>query len=45
MTDLIEFCQTHAMLMVTVADLIKYRLQHERYIHRAAEAHAADRLR
>jgi 3,4-dihydroxy 2-butanone 4-phosphate synthase/GTP cyclohydrolase II len=26
------------MLMVTVADLIRYRLQHERYIHRVAES-------
>jgi 3,4-dihydroxy 2-butanone 4-phosphate synthase/GTP cyclohydrolase II len=24
--------------MLTVADLIRYRLQHERYIHRVAEA-------
>ena len=36
--DLVEFCKVHGLLMVTVADLIRYRLQHERYIHRVAEA-------
>jgi 3,4-dihydroxy 2-butanone 4-phosphate synthase/GTP cyclohydrolase II len=35
--DLIEFCKHHGLLMLTVADLIRYRLQHERYIHRVAE--------
>src|SRR3977135_4520062 len=28
--DLVEFCRIHGLLMVTVADLIRYRLQHER---------------
>ena len=28
----------HGLKMVTVAELIRYRLQHERYIHRVAEA-------
>ena len=36
--DLVEFCRTHEMKMVTVADLIRYRLQNERYIHRVAES-------
>jgi 3,4-dihydroxy 2-butanone 4-phosphate synthase/GTP cyclohydrolase II len=36
--DLIEFCRLHQLLMMTVADLIRYRLQHERYIRRVAEA-------
>ena len=36
--DLVEFCKVHGLLMVTVADLIRHRLQHERYIHRVAEA-------
>jgi 3,4-dihydroxy 2-butanone 4-phosphate synthase/GTP cyclohydrolase II len=36
--DLVGFCSEHGLLMVTVADLIRYRLQHERYIHRVAEA-------
>jgi 3,4-dihydroxy 2-butanone 4-phosphate synthase/GTP cyclohydrolase II len=35
--DLVKFCEEHGMKMVTVADLIRYRLQHERYIHRIAE--------
>jgi 3,4-dihydroxy 2-butanone 4-phosphate synthase/GTP cyclohydrolase II len=36
--DLIEFCKLHNLLMLTVADLIRYRLQNERYLHRVAEA-------
>ena len=36
--DLIEFCKTHGLKMLTVAELIRYRLQHERYIHRVAES-------
>src|ERR1700756_889502 len=36
--DLIEFCRTHEMKMLTVAELIRYRLQHERYVHRVGEA-------
>jgi 3,4-dihydroxy 2-butanone 4-phosphate synthase / GTP cyclohydrolase II len=35
--DLIEFCQTHSMKMLTVADLIRYRMQNERYVHRVGE--------
>ncbi len=37
-SDLVGFCAEHKLLMVTVADLIRYRLQHERYIHRVAES-------
>src|SRR5580692_1395137 len=36
--DLVKFCETHNLKMVTVADLIRYRLQNERYIHRVAES-------
>src|ERR1700735_1573852 len=36
--DLVKFCEEHKMKMVTVADLIRYRLQNERYIHRVAES-------
>ena len=36
--DLLKFCELHGMKMVTVADLIRYRLQNERYIHRVAES-------
>jgi 3,4-dihydroxy 2-butanone 4-phosphate synthase/GTP cyclohydrolase II len=35
--DLIKFCAEHGLKMLTVASLIRYRLQHERYIHRVAE--------
>jgi 3,4-dihydroxy 2-butanone 4-phosphate synthase/GTP cyclohydrolase II len=35
--DLIKFCAEHKLKMLTVASLIRYRLQHERYIHRVAE--------
>jgi 3,4-dihydroxy 2-butanone 4-phosphate synthase/GTP cyclohydrolase II len=36
--DLIEFCKTHSMKMLTVAELIRYRMAHERYVHRVGEA-------
>ena len=36
--DLIQFCELHGLKMITVAELIRYRLQHERYIRRVAEA-------
>ena len=36
--DLIQFCAEHGLKMLTVAELIRYRLQHERYITRAAES-------
>jgi len=36
--DLISFCSEHGLKMLTVASLIRYRLQHERYIQRVAEA-------
>src|ERR1039457_5559173 len=36
--DLIEFCRNHEMKMLSVAELIRYRMQHERYVHRVGEA-------
>ena len=36
--QLIEFCERHGLKMLTVADLIRYRMRHERYVRRAAEA-------
>jgi 3,4-dihydroxy 2-butanone 4-phosphate synthase/GTP cyclohydrolase II len=36
--QLSEFCREHGMKMLTVADLIRYRMQHERYVRRVAEA-------
>jgi 3,4-dihydroxy 2-butanone 4-phosphate synthase/GTP cyclohydrolase II len=35
--DLVKFCSEHGLKMLTVASLIRYRLQNERYIHRVAE--------
>jgi len=32
-----EFCKRHGMKMISVADLIRYRLRHERFIRRIAE--------
>ncbi len=36
--QLLEFCRAHGLKMLTVADLIRYRMQHERYVRRIAEA-------
>jgi len=38
MPDLKEFCRLHNMKLLTVADLIRYRMQHERYVRRIAES-------
>jgi 3,4-dihydroxy 2-butanone 4-phosphate synthase/GTP cyclohydrolase II len=35
--DLIPFCREHKLRMLTVAELIRYRLRNERYIVRAGE--------
>src|ERR1700677_4076524 len=35
--QLVEFCKKHSLLMTSVAELIRYRMQHERYIHRRSE--------
>jgi 3,4-dihydroxy 2-butanone 4-phosphate synthase/GTP cyclohydrolase II len=32
-----EFCEQHGLKMISVADLIRYRLHHERFIRRYAE--------
>ncbi len=36
--DLIAFCREHNLKMVTVAEVIRYRMQNERYIHRIGES-------
>jgi len=36
--DLIEFCRQHGLKMLTVAELIRYRMENERYVHRIGEA-------
>ena len=35
--ELEAFCEHHGLKMVTVAELIRYRLENERYVHRFAE--------
>jgi 3,4-dihydroxy 2-butanone 4-phosphate synthase / GTP cyclohydrolase II len=35
--ELMQFCDRHAIKIISVADLIRYRLQHERVISRQAE--------
>ncbi len=36
--DLIEFCTRHGLKMLTVAEIIRYRMTNERYVHRVGEA-------
>ncbi len=36
--DLIEFCRRHSLKMLTVAELIRYRMENERYVARVGEA-------
>jgi 3,4-dihydroxy 2-butanone 4-phosphate synthase/GTP cyclohydrolase II len=35
--ELREFCRRHDLKMISVADLIRYRMKHEKFIRRAAE--------
>jgi 3,4-dihydroxy 2-butanone 4-phosphate synthase / GTP cyclohydrolase II len=35
---LVEFCRKHNLKMLTVAELIRYRLQHERFVQRIGES-------
>ena len=35
--QLLEFCRSHGLKLLTVADLIRYRMQHERHVRRIAE--------
>jgi 3,4-dihydroxy 2-butanone 4-phosphate synthase/GTP cyclohydrolase II len=35
--QLVEFCAAHGLRLVTIAELIRYRMQHERYVRRVAE--------
>jgi 3,4-dihydroxy 2-butanone 4-phosphate synthase/GTP cyclohydrolase II len=36
--DLIEFCEEHGLKMITVAELIRFRMAQERHIHRKGAA-------
>jgi 3,4-dihydroxy 2-butanone 4-phosphate synthase/GTP cyclohydrolase II len=42
--DLTEFCREHNLKMLTVAELIRYRMAHERYVHRVGEALVSTRF-
>jgi 3,4-dihydroxy 2-butanone 4-phosphate synthase / GTP cyclohydrolase II len=42
--DLIPFCKEHGLRILTVAELIRYRLRHERYIVRAGETRVQTRF-
>ena len=35
--ELLAFCEKHGLKMITVAEIIRYRLRHERYVQRFAE--------
>ena len=35
--QLAEFCRRHNLKLLTIADLIRYRMEHERYVKRIAE--------
>ncbi|HMD31216.1 MAG TPA: 3,4-dihydroxy-2-butanone-4-phosphate synthase [Candidatus Acidoferrales bacterium] len=35
--ELVEFCRVHGFKLLTVADLIRYRMRHERHMRRVAE--------
>jgi 3,4-dihydroxy 2-butanone 4-phosphate synthase/GTP cyclohydrolase II len=36
--DLVDFCRQHELKMLTVAELIRYRMENERYVLRVGEA-------
>jgi 3,4-dihydroxy 2-butanone 4-phosphate synthase/GTP cyclohydrolase II len=42
--DLQRFCAQHGLKMLTVAEMIRYRMRNERYIHRVAETTLATRF-
>ncbi|MGC1291019.1 MAG: 3,4-dihydroxy-2-butanone-4-phosphate synthase, partial [Candidatus Acidiferrales bacterium] len=42
--QLAEFCKRHELKLLTIADLIRYRMQHERYVKRIAESILATRF-
>ena len=41
--ELAEFCRQHNMKMITIAEVIRYRMAHERYVRRAGRSHGAHR--
>ena len=43
--DLTEYCRTHDLKMITIADLIAYRRLHDKLVERVVETRLPDRLR
>ena len=43
-SDLVDFCKTHNLKILTVAEVIRYRMAHERYVHRVGEALVSTRF-
>ena len=43
--ELTKFAKQHGLLMITIADLIQYRMRNERWCSAVADAAAADRVR
>ncbi|MGH9773469.1 MAG: 3,4-dihydroxy-2-butanone-4-phosphate synthase [Candidatus Acidiferrales bacterium] len=41
--QLLEFCRQHDLKLLTIADLIRYRMQHERCVRRIAESSLSTR--
>ncbi|MCU0241008.1 MAG: bifunctional 3,4-dihydroxy-2-butanone-4-phosphate synthase/GTP cyclohydrolase II [Vicinamibacteria bacterium] len=41
---LAEFCRTHDLRMITIQDLIRYRMRHERLVRRVADANLPTRF-
>ena len=39
--DLLKFCSTHGIKLLTVASLVRYRLEHETFVRRVAEGTVA----
>ncbi len=43
--QLVEFCKRHNLKMLSVADLIRHRMKHEKFVRRVAEGAIADGVR
>ncbi len=43
--DLGKFARKHGLLMITIADLVRHRMRHERLVQPVATREAADRVR
>ena len=43
--DLGKFARKHGLLMITIADLVRWRMRHERLVQHGGDRQAADRVR